>query len=552
MDWHNLMNTIYICSTYQYIKGLPTVTMSAIDDISTITNTPVIVAQSVTYPPTISALGTVLTDAVLSTAGAFPTGAVVETVTYDDGTNNFTWPVNFTGFNGVQTDFYLSDILGTPAYPLNGHAGLTVDWTFTISGFAAPYSGTVTITPIAYITKGVCESTIGTAESFVLTYADAALLITETDITVCDPDALLFSADITYPTISNLNTSIKADCQLTSDVDFPAGTVIQWSYNSSPLQTYTLLSASSSILLSEITGISPVPSLQGHTGTDYWDFEITDAGAPSVHNLTIEPVAVLDATLYPYESEIVVLTVNDLPDPPTAGDVNVTYDGLLHTGTATAPGGSSVVWYDAETGGNVTVAPSGTDVGTYTAWAESVDNGTACYSDTRTLVTVTITMAPLTITANDDTKVYDGLAYSGGNGVVYDGFVNGETSAVLGGTLAYVGTSQGAIDFGTYVITPEGLTSGNYDITFVNGSLSITLAPLTITANDDTKVYDGLAYSGGNGVVYDGFVNGETSAVLGGTLTYGGTSQGAINTGAYAITPGGLTSTNYVHHLCRW
>jgi hypothetical protein len=240
-----------------------------------------------------------------------------------------------------------------------------------------------------------------------------------------------------------------------------------------------------------------------------------------------------------------IVTVNPLPTAPTAGDVNIPYDGLLHTGTAAAPGGSSVVWYDAETGGNVTVAPSGTNVGTYTAWAESVDDGTACYSDTRTLVTVTITIVPLTITANNDTKEYDGLAYSGGNGVTYDGFVNGETATVLGGTLAYVGTSQGAINFGTYVITPEGLTSDNYDITFVAGSLNITKAPLTITAIDDTKVYDGLAYSGGNGITYDGFVNGETSAVLGGMLTYGGNSQGAINVGFYVITPDGMTSTNY-------
>ena len=72
---------------------------------------------------------------------------------------------------------------------------------------------------------------------------------------------------------------------------------------------------------------------------------------------------------------------------------------------------------------------------------------------------------------------------SGGNGVTYAGFVNGETNTALGGTLTYGGTSQGATNVGGYTITPSGLTSGNYAITFANGSLSITQARLTITFN---------------------------------------------------------------------
>ena len=51
-----------------------------------------------------------------------------------------------------------------------------------------------------------------------------------------------------------------------------------------------------------------------------------------------------------------------------------------------------------------------------------------------------------------------------------------------------------------------------------------------------------LVYTGGNGVTYTGLVNNETSSVLAGSLSYGGNSQGAINVGAYDITPGGLSS----------
>jgi filamentous hemagglutinin family protein len=158
---------------------------------------------------------------------------------------------------------------------------------------------------------------------------------------------------------------------------------------------------------------------------------------------------------------------------------------------------------------------------------------------------LTVAQAPLTLTANGFSKTYDSLAYSGGNGVTYSGFVNGETSAVLGGTLAYGGSSQNAVNAGSYAITPSGLTSSNYAITFANGSLTVNPAALTVTANNAAKIYDGLAYSGGNGVGYSGFVNSEGADVLGGALAYGGSAQDAINAGTYAITPSGLTSSNY-------
>ena len=56
------------------------------------------------------------------------------------------------------------------------------------------------------------------------------------------------------------------------------------------------------------------------------------------------------------------------------------------------------------------------------------------------------------------------------------------------------------------------------------------------------KTYDGVVWNGGNGVTYGGLAGGDTAAaVLSGTLTYGGTSQGATGIGIYAITPGGLS-----------
>lgn len=149
-------------------------------------------------------------------------------------------------------------------------------------------------------------------------------------------------------------------------------------------------------------------------------------------------------------------------------------------------------------------------------------------------------LTPLVITANNAGKTYDGLVYGGGNGVSYS-----IASPTLSGALVYSGNSQGAINTGAYTITPGGYYSNDYNITYGNGALTVNPAPLTVTANNAGKTYDGIAYSGGNGVSYSGFVNGETGAVLGGALNYGGSSQGAVNAGNYAITPSGLTAANY-------
>jgi hypothetical protein len=79
----------------------------------------------------------------------------------------------------------------------------------------------------------------------------------------------------------------------------------------------------------------------------------------------------------------------------------------------------------------------------------------------------TILQAALTITANDATKI-QGEANPPFS-VRYSGFVNHETSGVLGGLLTFSLTPTA----GGYAITPGGLTSGNYAIHFVSGTLTV-------------------------------------------------------------------------------
>ena len=91
-----------------------------------------------------------------------------------------------------------------------------------------------------------------------------------------------------------------------------------------------------------------------------------------------------------------------------------------------------------------------------------------------------------------------------------------------------------------------GPDAGNYDLPASLTTLAnITPAPLSVRANDLSKAYDGVPFTGGNGLTFTGFVPGQGQGALGGSPTFGGNSQNAVNGGTYAITPGGLTSSNY-------
>jgi filamentous hemagglutinin family protein len=150
-------------------------------------------------------------------------------------------------------------------------------------------------------------------------------------------------------------------------------------------------------------------------------------------------------------------------------------------------------------------------------------------------------LVPLTVDANIS-EFYNGLIHNSLNNANFS-----IANAVSSGHFFYTPNPFGnAINAGSYALTGTLYSDQQgYDISYVNSVLTINKANLLITANDANKVYDGLGYSGGNGVRYTGFVNGETNAVLFGNLNYGGNSQGAINVGSYWITPSGLSADNY-------
>ena len=152
-----------------------------------------------------------------------------------------------------------------------------------------------------------------------------------------------------------------------------------------------------------------------------------------------------------------------------------------------------------------------------------------------------ITPASLAVAAINDSKIYNGVAYSGGNGVTYAGFVHGETSDVLGGILAYNSTSQSALNVGSYAITPGGYTSGNYNIAYINGTLTITPKTVMLSAS---KTYDSTTDLSGAVTIVTG-VGSETLTYTDAVASDANVATAGKKINAIALADGSGLASNY-------
>lgn len=144
---------------------------------------------------------------------------------------------------------------------------------------------------------------------------------------------------------------------------------------------------------------------------------------------------------------------------------------------------------------------------------------------------LTITKAPLKVTASSASiKVGEDVPRFTAS---YDGFVNGETEAVLGGELTITCSATKTSPAGSYDVVPSGLTAENYEIEFVNGTLTITSGTYTIVASNTT-----VTYNGENQMFTVVLKDGET-VIEGITFTYtlnDAAFTGATNAGTYEVT----------------
>jgi gliding motility-associated-like protein len=182
-----------------------------------------------------------------------------------------------------------------------------------------------------------------------------------------------------------------------------------------------------------------------------------------------------------------------------------------------------------------TTALLSSPVGTYPITASLAAD--ANYTISYVNGTLSVTSATLTITADNKTKVYGSANPT--LTVTYTGLVNGDVAPSTLPTISTTALLSSPV--GTYPITATGAADANYTISYVAGTLSVTSATLTVTADNKTKVYG--AVNPALTVTYTGLVNGDVAPSTLPTIST--TALLSSPVGTYPITATGAADANY-------
>ena len=237
-----------------------------------------------------------------------------------------------------------------------------------------------------------------------------------------------------------------------------------------------------------------------------------------------------------YQFTFVNGTLTVTPRPITVSADNLSrFYGNANPALTFTVGGLGLVNGDTLTGALATVADATSPVGPY-----AITQGTLAASSNYALTfvngTLTVTPRPITVSADNLSRIYGNsnpaLTFTVGG----QGLVNGDT---LTGAPATVADATSPV--GPYAITQGTLAaSSNYALSFVNGTLTVTPRPITITAASLSKLLglpDPLLTFTVGGL---GLVNGDT---LTGSLTR---DPGEFQ-GTYTIRQGTLSAgPNYL------
>ncbi|HTB83607.1 MAG TPA: MBG domain-containing protein [Candidatus Sulfotelmatobacter sp.] len=197
---------------------------------------------------------------------------------------------------------------------------------------------------------------------------------------------------------------------------------------------------------------------------------------------------------------------------------------------------------------NGTILSAGTNL--LTALFTPTDTNT--YWQTNLSATLVVAPAPLTVTADAQDNTYGTTQPSpvpGSTAFTSAGLQNSQTIGSVTLTYSGGGTNGTAAAGSTATITPSTATGGtfsaaNYSITYDAGTLTVTTAPLTITADAQSKAYGTTLTLGAGQTAFTsgGLENGESIGSV--TLT----SSGATNTapvGTYSIVPSAVTGGTF-------
>ncbi|MBR0464248.1 MAG: FecR domain-containing protein [Clostridia bacterium] len=228
---------------------------------------------------------------------------------------------------------------------------------------------------------------------------------------------------------------------------------------------------------------------------------ITNAGT-AVNNYTIDWGSG-SASNYTVSEEIGTLTVTPAEATVTTSSASKPYDGTPLTGEATATGFAESDGVTVTAVGTITNA--GTAVNNYTIdWGSGSASN---YTVTEEIGVLTVTPAKATVTTNSASKPYDGTPLTGEATAVGFAEPDGVTVTATGSI-----TDPGSVTNG-YTIDWGSGDPANYAVTETLGTLTVTAndAPITVTAQSFTEVYDGYRWGGWYGLATEGLPAGITN-----------------------------------------
>ncbi|KOF01761.1 hypothetical protein OB69_15550 [Roseivirga seohaensis subsp. aquiponti] len=261
------------------------------------------------------------------------------------------------------------------------------------------------------------------------------------------------------------------------------------------------------------------------TGVGKYDIDLAGGTADNYSfNLTSGTLTIGKATL--------TATADD--KSKTYGEVNPAFT-IAYTGFVNGEDKSVITTEPTVS----TTADATTGVGTYDI---DLAGGTADnYSFNLTSGTLTIGKATLTATAEDKSKTYgeDNPAFT----IAYTGFVNGDDKSVITTEPSASTTADATTGVGTYDIDLAGGTAVNYSFNLTSGTLTISKATITATAEDKSKTYGDAnpAFT----IVYTDFVNGEDKSVITTEPTASTVVDATTGVGIYDIDLTGGVADNY-------
>lgn len=460
--------------------------------------------------------GVLPVDSAADVYSGTPTVGTALTVTSDASTHTGGITVNQTGLTLSDYNYGFSGVAGnltitpaplsvTPVAATRNYGDADPAFTGNFTGFKNSETVTDLSTAPTFTPSSTITSPVGT---YNLTASGAA----SPNYTITNqPGTNLFEINPATLTIAAANTTRTYGA---ADPSFTATfTGLKNSDTSVNFPGLAFATTDSTVTSNAGTGYVIRPS--GATNSNY-DITFQDGA------LTINPAPL---TITAGNASI---DLNDpLPNPTTyaatfsglvAGDMGSDYNSSLAFANAAS---------NSATSGSFDIVPSGVTDPNYTI---TFANGT-----------LSIGKGILTIMAMDVSRIYGGANPS--FSVSFSGFVNGEDESVLTSPVTFGAVAATDSPVGTYQIVPSGATAPGYTIAFTNGTLSITRAALTITANDANRLY-----GAGNpvfGATFNGLVAGDTAAdITGLTFATDAVTSSGVGSGYY-IRPSGATNSNY-------